>query len=183
MLIVLPSPPPTLYKKLSVILMFASYFLFHLTGRWCSCTFDIIWSDWVSFRDCEGGMNKPISICVLKAPSGEPLIKEFTVIIECVLSKFQWLLEVHRWASVLIHFPVCTFTQVRYLLQGGAKCRTLFNHPLGASMYVEHPYLVDQIFWRLSESSMFVAGAAVGDDSVCHMVQTEEEASSCSCLY
>lgn len=35
----------------------------------------------------------------------------------------------------------------------------------------------------LSESPKFMAGTAVGDDSVCHSVQTEEEVSSCSSLH
>lgn len=34
----------------------------------------------------------------------------------------------------------------------------------------------------LSESPKFVAGTAVGDDSVCHSVRMKEEASSCSSL-
>lgn len=39
-------------------------------------------------------------------------------------------------------------------------------------------------FWEgLSESPKFVAGTAVGDDSVCHSVRMKEEASSCSSLH
>lgn len=34
----------------------------------------------------------------------------------------------------------------------------------------------------LSKSPKFVAGTAVGDDSVCHSVRMKEEASSCSSL-
>ena len=37
-------------------------------------------------------------------------------------------------------------------------------------------------FEGLSETPKFVAGTAVGDDSVCHPVQSEEEVPSCSSM-
>ncbi|KAK9221416.1 hypothetical protein WN944_009842 [Citrus x changshan-huyou] len=53
----------------------------------------------------------------------------------------------------------------------------------GLAYNLERPYMVDQLMEGLSESPKFMAGTAVGDDSVCHSVQTEEEVSSCSSLH
>lgn len=43
--------------------------------------------------------------------------------------------------------------------------------------------MVDHFLDGLSESPKFVAGTAVGDDLVCHLVRKEEEASSCPSLH
>lgn len=53
----------------------------------------------------------------------------------------------------------------------------------GLAYNLERPYMVDQLMEGLSESPKFMARTAVGDDSVCHSVQTEEEVSSCSSLH
>ena len=100
------------------------------------------------------------------------------------LLQVLWLLEDGGCAShscSFVFFHLHFLSQVRYLLQGGAnvvRCAILFVGGLvGAPLSVDH-------FWEgLSESPKFMAGTAVGDDSVCHLVRTEEEASSCSSLH
>ncbi|XP_059670133.1 ATP-dependent RNA helicase-like protein DB10 isoform X2 [Cornus florida] len=53
----------------------------------------------------------------------------------------------------------------------------------GGLAYIWSALMQRTNFWEgLSESPMFMTGTAVGDDSVCHLVRTEEEASSCSSL-
>lgn len=52
-----------------------------------------------------------------------------------------------------------------------------------SSMYLECPYLVDQIVKGFLNHPCSWLGLLMGGVSVCHMVWTEEEASSCSCLH
>ena len=52
----------------------------------------------------------------------------------------------------------------------------------GLAFNLERPFTVDQFLKGLSESPKFVAGTAVGPDSVCHSARMKEEASSCSSL-
>ena len=54
---------------------------------------------------------------------------------------------------------------------------------MGLAFNLERPLWWTKFLEGLSESSKFVAGTAVGHDSVCHLVFTEEEASSCASLH
>ncbi|TXG54683.1 hypothetical protein EZV62_019939 [Acer yangbiense] len=81
-------------------------------------------------------------------------------------------------------FPSELLREVRYSLLGGANvvhCAALYVGAL-------HKIWSALIRWTnllegLSESPNFMTGTAVGDDSVCHSVQMEEEVSSCSSLH
>ncbi|KAH7577341.1 hypothetical protein JRO89_XS01G0238200 [Xanthoceras sorbifolium] len=81
-------------------------------------------------------------------------------------------------------FPSELLREVRYSLLEGAnvvRCAALNAGAL-------HKIWSALIWWTnllegLSESPKFMTGTAVGDDSVCHSVQMEEDVSSCSSLH
>ncbi|KAH9742310.1 DEAD-box ATP-dependent RNA helicase 46 [Citrus sinensis] len=88
---------------------------------------------------------------------------------------------------------LCPLKQLAFLLNFLERCDICSSEELmsyavlpsmgGLAYNLERPYMVDQLMEGLSESPKFMARTAVGDDLVCHSVQTEEEVSSCSSLH
>jgi hypothetical protein len=85
---------------------------------------------------------------------------------------------------LILFLPSVLFVAGAIFAPGRSLCRTLCALFVGGLHLIWSALIRWTNFWEgLSESSKFVARTAVGDDSVCHSVRTEEEASSCSSLH
>lgn len=95
-----------------------------------------------------------------------------------------WRSNVEFQTHVNPFLPSVLFVAGAIFAPGRSLCRTLCALFVGGLHLIWSALIRWTNFWEgLSESSKFVARTAVGDDSVCHSVRTEEEASSCSSLH
>ncbi|KAH9742307.1 DEAD-box ATP-dependent RNA helicase 46 [Citrus sinensis] len=112
----------------------------------------------------------------------------------CPLKQLAFLLNFLERYELLLFFCSFIFTQSWIPVAWDfCKCDICSSEELmsyavlpsmgGLAYNLERPYMVDQLMEGLSESPKFMARTAVGDDLVCHSVQTEEEVSSCSSLH